>query len=47
MRTDEELKRAAEEYRMLQRLLDDVSNQQPRPMSTPESIAAGRADTAA
>lgn len=43
MWTDEELKRAAEEDSMLQRLLDDASNQQPRPMSTPESIAAGHA----
>jgi hypothetical protein len=43
MRTDEELKRAEEEDRTFQRLLDAVSNQQPRPMSTPESIAAGRA----
>ena len=43
MWTEEELKRAAEEDRMLQRLLDDASNRPPRPMSTPESIAAGRA----
>lgn len=43
MWTEDELKRAAEEDRMLQRLLDDASNQQPRPMSTPESIAAGAA----
>lgn len=43
MRTDDELKRAAEEDRMLQRLLDDASNRPPRPMSTPESIAAGKA----
>lgn len=47
MSTDEELKRAAEEDRMLQRLLDDESNEQPRPMSTPESIAAGAAAMAA
>lgn len=43
MWTEEELKRAAEEDRMLQRLLDDASNRPPRPMSTPESIAAGHA----
>lgn len=43
MWTEDELKRAAEEDRMLQRLLDDASNQQPLPMSTPESIAAGAA----
>ncbi|MFM9435733.1 hypothetical protein ACFDR9_002803 [Janthinobacterium sp. CG_23.3] len=43
MWTDEELKRAEEEDRTLQRLLDDASNPQPRPMSTPASIAAGNA----
>lgn len=43
MWTEEELKRAAEEDRMLQRLLDDASNRPPRPMSTPQSIATGRA----
>ena len=43
MRTDEEMKRAEEEDRTFQRLLDETSNQQSRPMSTPESIAAGKA----
>ena len=43
MWTGDEMLRAQEEDRMLQRLLDDGSNQQPRPMSTPESIAAGAA----
>lgn len=43
MPTEDELKRAAEEDCMLERLPDDASNQQPRPMSTPESIAAGKA----
>ena len=43
MRTDDELKRAEEEDRIFQRLLDDASNRPPRPMSTPESIAAGHA----
>ena len=43
MRTDEELKRAEEEDRTYQRLLDDASDRPPRPMSTPESIAAGAA----
>lgn len=41
MWTDEELKRAGEEDLALRHLLDDASNQHPRPMSTPESIAAG------
>ena len=43
MRTDDELKRAEEEDRILRRVLDEASNRPPRPMSTPESIAAGHA----
>ena len=43
MRTDEEMKRAEEEDRTFQRLLDDASDRPRRPMSTPESIAAGKA----
>ncbi len=43
MWTDEELKRAEEEDRLLQRVLLEARNRPPRPMSTPESIAAGRA----
>lgn len=42
MWTDNEMKRAQEEDRILQRVLDEASNGPPRPMSTPESIAAGR-----
>ena len=41
MWTDEELKRAEEEDRTLQRVLDEATNPPPRPMSTPESIATG------
>lgn len=43
MRTDDELKRAEEEDRILRRVLDEASYSQTRPMSTPESIAAGKA----
>ena len=43
MWTDEELKRAEEEDRTFQRLMDDAIDRPPRPMSTPESIAAGHA----
>lgn len=43
MWTDEEMQRAEEEDRILRRILDEDSNRPPRPMSTPESIAAGEA----
>ena len=43
MWSDDELKRAEEEDRTLQRVLDEATNRPPRPMSTPESIAAGHA----
>lgn len=43
MWTDEEMQRAEEEDRILRRVLDEDSNRPPRPMSTPESIAAGEA----
>lgn len=43
MWTDEEMQRAEEEDRILRRVLDEASNRPPRPMSTPESIAAGHA----
>ncbi len=41
--TDDETKRAEEEGRMVQRVLDEARNRMDRPMSTPESIAAGKA----
>lgn len=43
MWTDEEMERAEEEDLMLQRVLEEGRNLPDRPMSTPESIAAGNA----
>lgn len=43
MWTEDEMKRAEEEDRILQRVLDEACDRPPRPMSTPESIAAGNA----
>ncbi len=43
MWTEDELKRAEEEDRILQRVLDEARDRPPSPMSTPESIAAGNA----
>lgn len=43
MWTDEEMKRAGEEDRTLQRVLDEARNRPPYPMSTSELIAAGNA----
>lgn len=43
MSTGDEMKHAEEEDRTLRRVLDEASNSQTRPMSTPESIAAGKA----
>ncbi|MES2299459.1 MAG: hypothetical protein V4582_20650 [Pseudomonadota bacterium] len=43
MWTDDEMKRAKEEDRMVQSVLDEANNRPPRPMSTPESITAGNA----
>ncbi len=43
MWSEDEMKRAEEEDRMLQRALEEARNCPPRPMSTPESIAAGNA----
>ena len=43
MWTDEDMKRAEEEDRLLQRVLEEARNRPDRPMSTPESIAAGNA----
>lgn len=40
---DEEFKRAEKEDRIVERALGEVFNRPPRPMSTPESIAAGHA----
>ena len=43
MWSEDELKRAGEEDRMVQRVLAEARNRPSRPMSTPESIAAGDA----
>lgn len=42
MWTDEDMKRAHDEDRMVQRVLAEARNSPDRPMSTPESIAAGK-----